>query len=79
MKTIPYFEISISPHYEGEVAIINNYTGTFAKQSLRSLKKIKRKFKVWLNNKNDFCFSHMGSKSTQEELQAMLPKHRLSV
>ena len=71
------FYLSISPYDKGEVAIWNCITNDFAKQSLKSMRKIKRKFGAILNCKDDMCFSFM-SEENRKELESMLPKHYVS-
>ncbi len=74
---MPKFRLSISMFDKSEVAIINNLTGTFARQGLKSMKKIRKEFKHNLNSSERLCFCFMTTAKT-EKLQEMLPKHRLS-
>ena len=76
MKTAPKFELNISSFDDREVAIINNLTGIFARQNLKSMTKIKRRFGLHLCDNKDMCFSFMTKENT-EKLREMLPKHRI--
>ena len=77
MKTVEKFEISISKVYENEVAIINRWTGEFANRKLKSMNKIKKVFKIFLNSKETMTFSHFPLHRI-DELKSLLPKHRIS-
>ena len=72
------FEISVSEIMPGAVAVINRQTGDFAKQKLKSMKPVKRKFKIWLNSDNDMCFEHFPL-SRVAELESLLPKNSLKL
>ena len=75
---IPLFELSISTVFDGDVAIINNRTGTFANTSLKPLKEIKKEFKIFLRDKKVFAFSNMESHQI-EKLKSLLPKTNLYI
>lgn len=72
MKTIPYYEVVISTFDKSEVQIWNNRTGKPATQKTPSLARLKKRFKVYLNNSETFCFSRF-PKDRLNELRNMLP------
>jgi len=71
-KTIPYFEILVSTLTPGEVTVMNNRTLKPANQHIPSLARLKKRFKVYLNNSETFCFSRFPS-GRLNELRNMLP------
>ncbi|TSA37703.1 MAG: hypothetical protein D4R64_05005 [Porphyromonadaceae bacterium] len=76
-KTIRKFEVQINLLDQEEVGIYNNYTHHYANQNVHSLWRIKKVFKVYLNNKEVFTFSHF-PESEIYKLRNMLPNHKLS-
>ena len=69
------FTISIGSFDTSDVAIISNFTGQFvtlstAKKSKR-LRKVKRKFKTFINNDQDFCFQHMPDHITADLIDTL--------
>jgi hypothetical protein len=72
MKTIPYFEVDISTFDKSEVLIRNNRTGKPATQNTPSLSRLKKRFKVFLNNAETLSFSHFPQERL-DELRNMLP------
>jgi len=75
-KAIPYFEVVIGTFDKSEVTIRNNRTGKPANQNIPSLARMKKRFKVYLNNTTVFTFSHFPAERL-DELQALIPNHRL--
>lgn len=78
MKTIPKFEVQQATFDRTEVSVYNNYTMNHAKQNVRSLQPIIKRFRVFLNSKETITFSNFPL-SRMDELKSLLPKHRLSV
>jgi len=72
MKTIPYYEVVISRFDQSEVQIRNNRTGKPATQNIPSLARLKKRFKVYLNNPETLSFSHF-PQDRIDELRNMLP------
>jgi len=72
---IKNFTISIGAFNTSEVSIISNTSGDFVKlkqtKVSKKLRKVKRQFKVWLNNDIDFCFSHMNDNLTNELISVL--------
>jgi hypothetical protein len=77
MTTIRKFEVQISPFSESEVSVYNNVTMNHAKQNLHSLWRIKKLFKVYLNNREFMTFSHFPADKI-ELLKNMLPDHTIN-
>lgn len=74
---IPLFVVSISPAYEGEIAIINNRTGKFASKKLKPLSKIKKEFKSFITDDKTMLFRFL-SQNHIEQIQSMLPTTKLT-
>ena len=72
------YELKESPVYKGDYQIVNNYTGNCADQNLKSLKKIRRKYKAYLTRKTQFFFSMMSSDQAKD-LKSMMPVSKLHI
>lgn len=62
------FIVSIGAFDKSEVAIISKSSGDFAmiKDAGKKMKRIKRRFNMWLNSKETFTFSNMTKDLTVE-------------
>ena len=76
MKTIPKFEVQVSSFSDTEVGVYNNVTMGHTKQNLRSMKRIREHFKIYLNNSELMTFSHFPADKI-EVLKNMLPSHKI--
>jgi len=69
------FDVSIGTYSTSDVAIISHSSGEFAKfKDIRKggrLAKIKRKFKLWINSGDSFCFQFMPTTTTLELIQML--------
>jgi len=74
------FMVSIGIHKTSEVALFSKTTGHFVnmnKQNLKrskTLRKVKRELKSWLNADNTFTFSHMTPDTTNKLVQILKAK-----
>lgn len=70
------YELMKSLCFNEEYCIQNNATGEIALLKLKSMKAIRRKFKIYISDNTHFCFTHM-SPQVAAQVEAMLPKHYL--
>jgi len=65
--------VSIGTLKVEDVAIISKHTGEFARigNAGKKLKRIKRKFKTWLNSDETFTFSFMTPETTIELIKTL--------
>lgn len=78
MRTAPKFILSKSKLLSEDFCIINQTTGEMASLKLKSMGKIKKRFKAHICDRKHLCFSFI-TPSMAIELESMLPKHRISL